>query len=85
VLEPVRSNSWRGEPADGPFAEDGARRWGVGPVPQPTVHLAPQVHDPWDWRRAEVGWGLLLCGSGNREPGGSGWPTWSRSTPTTPS
>ena len=48
MLEPVRSNSWRGEPADGPFAEDGARRWGVGPVPQPTVHLAPQVHDPWD-------------------------------------
>jgi len=61
VLEPVRSNSWRGEPADGPFAADAARRWGVGPVPQPTVHLAPQAHDPWDWRRAEVGWGLLLA------------------------
>jgi hypothetical protein len=61
VREPVRSNSWRGEPADGPFAEAGARRWGVGPVPQPTVHLAPIAHDPWDWRHTDVGWGLLLA------------------------
>ncbi|MET9630328.1 hypothetical protein ABZX92_22945 [Lentzea sp. NPDC006480] len=55
----VLSNGWRGAPATGVFGL-GAHRWGVGAVEQRVVALAPHPPEPWDWRHAAVGWGLVL-------------------------
>lgn len=65
MTEPVRSNGWRGVPADGPFSA-AAGRWGATTVEAPVQPLAPDAHEPWDWRHPRVGWGLLLA---HREDG----------------
>lgn len=58
----VGINAWTGREAPASPLGAGALRWGLtSRVPSvQTFVLAPEEEQPWNWRHADVGWGLVL-------------------------